>query len=141
MVFLYATNATELCIGLDIGAVQGLLVDIITFGSFRRCLVAYKYTMLTMFQARYTPIETINTAASIFLTEISSTDAALRRGIASLANHTIISRTNARLSFNTDKGILKASKNIRNGQEILVNYGADYRFQDSVHTTKYFPPP
>ena len=73
--------------------------------------------------------------------EISSTDAALRRGIASLVNHTIISRTNARLSFNTDKGILKASKNIRNGQEILVNYGADYRFQDSVHTTKYFPPP
>ena len=72
MVFLYATNATELCIGLDIGAVQGLLVDIITFGSFRRCLVAYKYTMLIMFQARYTPIETINTAGSMFLTVYSA---------------------------------------------------------------------
>ena len=68
MVFFYATNATELCFGFDIGAVQGLLVDIITFGSFRRCLVAYKYTMLAMLQARYTPIETINTAGSIFPT-------------------------------------------------------------------------
>ena len=40
---------------------SGLLVDIVTFGSFRRCLVAYKYTMPAMFQARPTPLETINT--------------------------------------------------------------------------------
>ena len=47
---------------------RGFFVDIITFCSFRRCLVAYKYTMQAMLQARHTPIETVNTAGSMIPT-------------------------------------------------------------------------
>ena len=64
-------------------------------------------------------------------------DGALERGIGSLANHSKIkSKINARLSISyNNRAQLIASKIIRSGQEILVNYGSDYRFDEDVCTS------
>lgn len=67
-------------------------------------------------------------------------DGALHRGIGTMANHTSAKLCNARLSVNKDhtKGILKAHKLIRNGDEILVNYGSDYQFdKQTTFKTRY----
>lgn len=75
-------------------------------------------------------------------------DAAIQRGIGSLANHICHSSANARLSVsgegNNKKSILKAgggkkTKYIRNGQEILVRYDERYKIHhNSVkHKTRY----
>ena len=98
-VFLYTTNAMEAPIsdlprlillpmvtlkinGVDmVASNHGLLVDIVTFGSFRRFLVAYKNTEPAMSQATHTPIETTNTAGSISPTissMVNTLDALLR---------------------------------------------------------------
>ena len=66
-------------------------------------------------------------------------DAATRRGIASLANRpSRHHQPNARFSVNTTthKATLKATKNIRNNQEILTSYGNSYAIQDN-YKTKY----
>ena len=58
-------------------------------------------------------------------------DSALKRGVASLAN-TRNNNNNARISANTaNKTItLKATKPIRNNQEIFVSYGRAYRLNE-----------
>ena len=63
-------------------------------------------------------------------------DAAMERGIGSLANHSRNkSKINARLSINRgNKAQLIATKNIKSGQEIFVNYGPDYKFDDDIST-------
>ena len=61
-------------------------------------------------------------------------DAALHRGVGSLCNHAAGGRANARLAVSHSRIILIATKNIRNGDEILVNYGARYKFNEP---TKY----
>lgn len=62
-------------------------------------------------------------------------DAALDRSVASMTNHRPRSRTNAHFT-ETGKIRVNADKNIRNGQEIFVNYGNDYRFDDgNRHST------
>ena len=60
-------------------------------------------------------------------------DGALKRGIGSLSN-TNSSRNNARLSANTKlkTATLKATKNIRNGNEIFVSYGRQYKFDEPI---------
>ncbi len=64
-------------------------------------------------------------------------DGALERGIGSLANHSRIkSKINARLSIShNNRAQLIATKNIRGGKEIFVNYGDDYRFDENVFTS------
>lgn len=66
-------------------------------------------------------------------------DAARERGPGSLINHTAnktlancrfaVSRNNRDRSLD-DKIVVKATRNIMNGQEILVNYGNQYRFNE-----------
>jgi SET domain len=61
-------------------------------------------------------------------------DGAVRRGIGSMANHASKRKVNARLSTNRNhtRATVKATKHIRNNEEILVNYGSAYRFQRNV---------
>jgi len=72
-------------------------------------------------------------------------DPATRRGIGSLANkpdahnpNPLLRQPNAKFSVNTryHTASLKATKNIRNHQEILTSYGHNYVIQDN-YTTKY----
>ena len=63
-------------------------------------------------------------------------DAALIRGIGAIANHS--RRNNARFDVSRNRIILRATKNIKHNEEILVNYGRNYRFdEDNFHETKY----
>jgi len=74
-------------------------------------------------------------------------DCGCKRGVGSLVNHTTNTRANIefRPSNNGLKGaqrvdfvVLKAKKKIRNHQEILVNYGDEYVFNEPTsHSTKY----
>jgi hypothetical protein len=75
-------------------------------------------------------------------------DPATRRGIGSLANkpdnnnpNPLLRQSNAKFSVNARNhtASLKATKNIRNNQEILTSYGRAYVLQDN-YTTKYRPP-
>ncbi len=68
----------------------------------------------------------------LHLNASESIDAALKRTVGSLANHARIDKTNARLSVDTrnKKGSVKATKDIRHGDEILVHYGAAYQFKE-----------
>jgi len=61
-------------------------------------------------------------------------DAALHRGIGSLANHSL---NNANVSFHIKRVagrnhhvVLKALRPIRNGEEIFINYGNEYLFYE-----------
>ena len=75
-------------------------------------------------------------------------DGAIERGVGSLINHSANERIiNCRFGVSTnnknpelnDLIIVKAIKNIRNGQELYVNYGDEYNFnEDEVsYDTKY----
>ena len=61
-------------------------------------------------------------------------DGAIERGVGTLANHSKNkSKINARLSISKEnRAQLIAIKNIRFGQEILVDYGPDYKFDKDV---------
>jgi hypothetical protein len=59
-------------------------------------------------------------------------DTAIQRGIGSLINHQVRSRTNCRFVNNHHFIKIRAHKNIRNGVELFINYGNDYRFDDEV---------
>lgn len=74
-------------------------------------------------------------------------DPATRRGIGSLANkpdalnnNPLLRQSNARFSVNARNSTasLKATKNIRNNEEILTSYGRNYVIQDN-YNTKYRP--
>lgn len=59
-------------------------------------------------------------------------DAACERSLGSMFNH----RRNANAKFN-GVGVVIAKRNIRNNEEIFIDYGSDYRFdEDTEHTTK-----
>jgi len=60
-------------------------------------------------------------------------DGACVRGAGSMANHSP-KQANAKLSFDSKNKVfsVKATKNIKNGQEIYVNYGRDYKFESNV---------
>ena len=76
------------------------------------------------------------------LNKTSFLDAGCERGVGSLANHKSRTYANAKLSFFRGEVRLKATKNIRNGDEIFVSYGDLYRLNESdvSHSTKYVRP-
>jgi SET domain-containing protein len=69
-------------------------------------------------------------------------DAACQRGVGAMINHSGNSRkVNARLAYsnsnNNPKGVVRALKNIYDGDELFVNYGNQYRFNEqTTHRTK-----
>ena len=70
-------------------------------------------------------------------------DAATQRGLGSLANQPPRGTApNAKLDWGRHKGVtlvrLKALRNIRNGQEIFLSYGSEYRMNEPTsYSTKY----
>lgn len=64
-------------------------------------------------------------------------DGSIERGIGSLSNHSHRkSKVNARLSINKNNNAqLIAVKNIKGGDEILINYGREYKFDEDIHST------
>ena len=65
-------------------------------------------------------------------------DAACKRGVGAIANHASPSATNAKLWVVDGKIVLYAERDIFHGQEIFLNYGADYGFDDPTsYRTKY----
>lgn len=63
---------------------------------------------------------------SVQLNDDEYVDSALRRGAGSLANRGDARTNNAKLVASRNKIRIIAMKNIRNGSEILINYGKDY---------------
>jgi SET domain-containing protein len=68
-------------------------------------------------------------------------DSALLRGIGSLINHTRVKDTNVKFSVDrrNHEINLVATKNIKNGQELLVNYGRNYHFDDGTYKVRPYP--
>ena len=67
-------------------------------------------------------------------------DSACSRGVGSLINHHINhGRINARFSVHPNRrsAVIKATKNIYNGEEIFVDYGNSYAFNEADFSTKY----
>lgn len=69
-------------------------------------------------------------------------NAACKRGAGALANHGPPARANARYSYTAAggggrRGVLRATKVIKNNSEVLVNYGDDYLFNEpTTHVTR-----
>lgn len=62
-------------------------------------------------------------------------DAALSRGVGSLLSHKPRS-ANVRFSLGRNNRVkIVATRNIKNNQELFVNYGNDYRFDEDVRTS------
>jgi hypothetical protein len=58
-------------------------------------------------------------------------DAALERGVGSLLNHKLRASSNCTFSINRNNRIdIRATKNIRNGQELHVSYGNQYQMNE-----------
>jgi len=57
-------------------------------------------------------------------------DGAFERTAASMINHKAHSRANCRFSVSYKGILLKATKNIRNNDEIFASYGRDYKMND-----------
>ena len=63
-------------------------------------------------------------------------DGALHRGVGTLVNQSPrATMTNARFGIGRNRIVLFTTKNIRNGQEIFVRYGNEYRFDEDTHYT------
>lgn len=55
------------------------------------------------------------------------------RGVGSMVNHARGARANAKLDVGRGReSVLRATKVIRNGQEIFIDYGSDYRLDEPV---------
>ena len=65
-------------------------------------------------------------------------DGAIHRGVGTLVNQSITAnKTNARFGVSRNRIVLFTTKNIRNGQEIFVRYGNEYRFDENTqYSTK-----
>ena len=60
-------------------------------------------------------------------------DGAIHRGVGTLVNQSPrTAMTNARFGVSRNRIVLFATKNIRNGQEIYVRYGSEYRFDENT---------
>lgn len=102
-------------------------------------IVAYGGETLTQHElnARYGKNDTAPYAYQLDGTRnVAYENAACQRGVASLANHASGSRANAELHTRGRKAFIRAKKNIMNGDEILLDYGDQYRFSDHEHLTK-----
>jgi len=110
-------------------------------------IVFRKDDVIAKYIGEYTTRDETNlrygTKTAPYALEISPTkviDASLKRGLGSLANSKRLKRDcNAKLTATAGAGYLKATKNIRHGEEIYVYYGNDYEF-DTEHSTKYVRP-
>lgn len=69
------------------------------------------------------------------LSRMDNLDGATRRGLGSLANHQKTRKSNARFSVSRSKeekgAFLVATKRIRDGDEIYVNYGPTYKINET----------
>lgn len=69
-----------------------------------------------------------NTAPyTVQVREDEYSDGSCRRGVGTLVNHATGNRVNARFSYGRNGIQIKATKNIRNGQEIFINYNQGVR--------------
>jgi hypothetical protein len=60
-------------------------------------------------------------------------DGALHRGVGTLVNQSPrAAMTNARFGVSKNRIVLFTTKNIRNGQEVFVRYGNEYRFDENT---------
>jgi len=102
-----------------------------------------KVTMGTL-DERYGEENTAPYAIEISKKKDQYEDAALIRGVASLSNQgNRKSQNNSKFGLNVKEGkaFLKAWKNIRNGEEVLTDYGRSYTFdKDTEHKTQYVRP-
>jgi SET domain-containing protein len=100
-------------------------------------------TMRTL-DERYGEDNTAPYAVEINKNKDKYEDSALVRGVASLSNQgNTKKQNNSKFGLNVREGkaILKAWKNIRNGEEILTDYGRDYTFdKNTSHKTEYVRP-
>jgi hypothetical protein len=66
-------------------------------------------------------------------------DSALLRGVGSLINHAPVKDTNVRFSVDrrNHEINLVATRHVKNGDELLVNYGRDYHFDDNYKVRPY----
>lgn len=99
-------------------------------------IVRYFGEIVTMAELdrRYGPQHTAPYGMKISAQSDRYEDAACKRGTGALANHSS-NNANARLSWTGTRasdrvGTLRALRNIRNGEEILVNYGNDYNLHE-----------
>jgi hypothetical protein len=59
----------------------------------------------------------------------SNIDAACLRGVGAHANHQARRHTNARFILDGKRVYIEATRNIRNGEEIFINYGREYNIR------------
>lgn len=95
---------------------------------------------------RYGPGDTVTAPYGLQLPDGKIEDGACKRGSGTIFNHSRYAREQkAKLSYSRKmegnryvyNGVIRATKPIKNGEEIFVNYGNDYRFgENTTHTTK-----
>ena len=75
----------------------------------------------------------------VYVNKDAIEDAGCYRSAGSIANHISNSKANAKLYSHQGRIYLRATKNIRNGDEILTDYGNDYQMKEEgiKHQTKY----
>ena len=67
-------------------------------------------------------------------------DTAFRRGIGSIINNHFPSKANCRISIGrNNRASIVATKNIKNGEELYINYGKDYKLVEKgvTNNNKY----
>ena len=101
-------------------------------------IIAYNAEVITHLEA-YERYDKHTAPYGVHINKDSIEDAACIRSAGSIANHTSHSRANAKLYSHQNRVYLRAIKNIRNGDEILTDYGKDYEMnEDGVsYKTKY----
>lgn len=74
---------------------------------------------------------------AIQVTRTRFEDGALERSVGSLINHKPVPRSNCKFAIHKTQGqhrvYLKASKNIKHGDELFVSYGRSYRFNEPAN--------
>ena len=71
----------------------------------------------------------------IYISKNRFEDGALERGVGTLVNHKPKAQSNAEFIVSNNRVWLRATKTIRNGEELYVNYGNSYRFNERGVTT------
>lgn len=95
---------------------------------------------LATLNERYAPGKKNTAPYAVQLSANAYEDAAKIRGVGSLANKSP-NNSNATLSVYRGRASLKATKNIRNGDEIYLSYGSDYRMDQPGVIYKTTPKP
>jgi hypothetical protein len=90
-------------------------------------------------ETRYRRYHDYTSPYGIMLNNNTIIDASILRGVGSLINHGNNRLTNVRFSVNHKDDIINlvAVKNIKNNEELIVNYGRDYDFEDNYKLRSY----